>query len=141
MSAILIIAQGQTMCIQDAKLCPDGVTWVNRNPDNNCDFFPCEEETTVCTEDVKLCPDGFTDVSRDPENDCDYFPCPKSNDDATATVCTTDVRLCSDGSYVSRDPDNNCDFFACKDADQWSVFRMVWSLTITVSEYLGNILS
>lgn len=29
-----------TVCTADAKVCPNGVT-VGRNPNNNCEFFPC----------------------------------------------------------------------------------------------------
>ena len=32
----------QTFCTQDAFECPDG-TWVSRNPNDDCNFEPCEE--------------------------------------------------------------------------------------------------
>ncbi len=32
---------GTKVCTQDAKLCPDGKTYVGRDPDNNCQFKPC----------------------------------------------------------------------------------------------------
>lgn len=37
-----------TVCTADAKVCPNGVT-VGRNPNNNCQFFPCPSmpQTTV----------------------------------------------------------------------------------------------
>ncbi|MGV8150892.1 MAG: hypothetical protein ACP5NV_04140 [Candidatus Woesearchaeota archaeon] len=40
------------ICTEDAKLCDDG-TSVGRNPDNNCEFFECSNETPIPVE-----PDG-----------------------------------------------------------------------------------
>jgi hypothetical protein len=37
----------ETFCTQDVKQCPDG-SYVSRNPNNNCEFFPCENEQEKC---------------------------------------------------------------------------------------------
>jgi len=63
-------------CTMDAKQCPDG-SFVGRNPNNNCNFYPCPEsnnDTKMCTLDVKQCPDGSF-VGRNPNNNCVFFPC------------------------------------------------------------------
>ncbi|HYD03150.1 MAG TPA: hypothetical protein VEC16_02520 [Alphaproteobacteria bacterium] len=33
---------GQTFCTEDAKICADGSA-VGRNPNNNCEFYPCPD--------------------------------------------------------------------------------------------------
>ena len=68
----------QVGCPEDAKQCPDGSVVV-RNPDNNCEFFPCPEATPTpksigCPKDIKQCPDG-TMVGRNPDDDCNFYPC------------------------------------------------------------------
>ena len=66
-------------CTEDAKQCPDGSVVV-RDPNNNCEFFPCPETTPtpksiICPKDIKNCPDG-TVVGRNPDDDCNFYPCP-----------------------------------------------------------------
>lgn len=64
---------GPTACPADAKVCPDGST-VARNPNNNCEFFPCPG-AVGCPEDARQCPDGSV-IVRDPNNDCQFPECP-----------------------------------------------------------------
>ncbi|WP_395376408.1 hypothetical protein [Marinicella sp. W31] len=67
-------------CTPDLKSCPDG-TQVERNPNLNCAFNPCDgstpEELTMCTMDVKECPDGSY-VNREPKNNCAFADCPNT---------------------------------------------------------------
>lgn len=42
-----------TVCTQDAQQCPDR-TFVGRDPSNNCEFFPCEQENKF-----KECQDNY----------------------------------------------------------------------------------
>lgn len=44
-------------CTQEAKLCPDGKTYVSRTGPN-CEFASCKSNVTECPELVKKCPDG-----------------------------------------------------------------------------------
>ena len=53
-------------CNKDAKVCPDG-TVVSRDPENNCEFFPCKDCTKVRCE-LPVCKDGYTPVVL--EGDC-----------------------------------------------------------------------
>lgn len=108
-------------CPLDAKLCPDGITYVTRNHYDDCNFLPCEEEETgnglVCASDVKSCPDG-QEVSRDPTNDCEYYSCGGKLDgdndtDPITHSCATDIQRCYDNTFVSRDPDMCCLFEPC----------------------------
>jgi hypothetical protein len=129
--------EDQIFCAQDTQLCPDKITYVSRDPDNNCEFKPCPQKEDVgedqtlkdgedqifCAQDAWLCPDKNTYVSRDPENNCEFKPCPqqeeKGEDQALQegedqTYCTEDAWLCPDKiTYVSRDPENNCEFKPC----------------------------
>jgi hypothetical protein len=129
---VLVSCETSGVCTADAKVCSDG-SEVGRDPDNNCEFFPCPGENSCsadvkecdngsfvgrdpengckflpcgCTEDAKTCDDGSS-VGRDPYNNCKFFPCPEEKS------CTEDAKLCDDGSSVGRDPRNNCKFFPC----------------------------
>ncbi len=46
LAAILLVSgctqEEQVACTLDAKICPDG-TAVGRDPENNCEFYPCPE--------------------------------------------------------------------------------------------------
>lgn len=77
-------ARGGPLCTDDVMQCPDG-SFVSRDPNNNCEFFPCPP---TCTDDVFICPDG-TLVSRDPENNCEFPPCPTATPTSTATATPT----------------------------------------------------
>jgi hypothetical protein len=35
---------GQTVCAADVRMCPDGQSYVDRDPANNCEFRPCPAE-------------------------------------------------------------------------------------------------
>ena len=108
------------------KLCPDGVTYVNTDPKNNCKYALCPnflkdiEDIIFCPTDVFKCPDGSY-VSRDAANDCEFEPCIR-DDSAGGLVCTTDVQQCPDGTYVSRNPINNCEFDSCMIHESGSSF-------------------
>lgn len=93
-------------CLDEVKRCPDG-TFVSRNPENKCDFYPCKYVFVGCTEEPKQCPDG-TFVYRVPERKCDFSPC------NYATYCTRDIRKCPDGTLVYRNPQKNCQFNPCR---------------------------
>jgi hypothetical protein len=58
-------------CTRDVFMCPDG-SFVIRDPNNNCEFFPCPDRT-VCTDDVRECPDGSYVKRVAP--DCEFEPC------------------------------------------------------------------
>lgn len=81
-------------CHKDMLEC-DGGTFVSRNPEKNCDFFPCPtksgsessltngsptphptESKETCGEDRLECSGGHF-VFRDPGNNCHWFPCPE----------------------------------------------------------------
>ncbi len=88
------------VCPKDAKLCPDGITSVGRDPKNNCEFFPCPRPSTMPSKMGDNI-DG-TATTRPPESKKQVF-------------CPQDVRQCPDGSWVGRDPENNCRFRSCPD--------------------------
>ena len=88
-------------CPNDILNCPDGVTVVGRNPNKNCDFFPC---VVACPQDSFECPDG-TSVGRIAPF-CEFRVCPGGG------ACTTDVFQCPDSSFVGRIPPD-CDFATC----------------------------
>lgn len=92
-------------CLDEVKRCPDG-SFVGRDPDNECEFFPCEYVFIGCTEESKQCSDG-TFVYRTPERGCDFTPC------NYALSCTRDVQMCLDGTHVYRNPRMNCEFDIC----------------------------
>jgi len=88
-------------CPDDGKICPNG-TVVGRDPDNNCEWFPCPDKCDVGVLDGRgrmLCL----------QNDC----CIQNNTCVEECDCTDDVRYCPDLSTVGRDPNNNCEFFPC----------------------------
>ena len=101
------------VCTEEARLCPDNVTVVGRNSENNCEFDPCPDEQPlkVCTMEAKLCPDNVTVVGRDSENNCEFAPCP---DEQSLKVCTMEAKLCPDNvTVVGRNSENNCEFDPC----------------------------
>ncbi|GEM_PF-3208453 len=57
---LIIVASGCTnvnspiACTADAKICPEGIS-VGRDPNNNCEFFPCREPQIIPT-DFKVTP-------------------------------------------------------------------------------------
>ncbi len=70
---------GDIACTADAKLCPDGVTYVGRTGPN-CAFAACPGEIPpddgiACTQEAKLCPDGETYVGRTGPY-CEFAACP-----------------------------------------------------------------
>eukprot|EP00797_Seminavis_robusta_P030768 Sro651_g181530.1 chitinase (277) ;mRNA; r:16988-17818 len=78
----------QGACWVDSQVCPDGITYVGRDPSNNCEFSACPEgstteestpeeepsETPQCDRDIQFCPDGSF-VVRDTRI-CEFPPCP-----------------------------------------------------------------
>jgi len=96
---------GRKICPKDAKLCPDGITSVSRNPDNNCEFYPCPKTDQAQEKPVT-----------DKENPAANSDGPGAKKTFTEQVfCPQDVRQCPDGSWVGRDPNNNCQFRPCPD--------------------------
>ena len=92
-------------CPKDAKLCPDGITSVGRDPENNCEFFPCPE--TGKTGDAPM-----TDKEKPAANTTEAN---EKKPFAEQVFCPQDVRQCPDGSWVGRDPNNHCRFRPCPD--------------------------
>eukprot|EP00562_Extubocellulus_spinifer_P035737 CAMPEP_0178700810 /NCGR_PEP_ID=MMETSP0699-20121125/11892_1 /TAXON_ID=265572 /ORGANISM="Extubocellulus spinifer, Strain CCMP396" /LENGTH=470 /DNA_ID=CAMNT_0020347209 /DNA_START=71 /DNA_END=1483 /DNA_ORIENTATION=+ len=82
----------ELFCTMDVMECPDG-SFVDRDPENDCEFRPCPEEEEereepsvgACTLDVMECPDGSF-VDRDPENDCEFRPCPSTLPEVTCEM-------------------------------------------------------
>jgi hypothetical protein len=75
-------SQNTTTCNNHQITCPDGVTIMGRDPDNNCQFKPCPEDilnpvllSGSCESDAYVCPDGSY-LARDPENNCEFPACP-----------------------------------------------------------------
>ncbi len=125
-------------CTMEAKMCPDGETYVWRTWPN-CEFAACPTTSLpspgvsspwlpsvggsssfpggggyACTEEAKVCADGTT-VWRVGPN-CEFMTCP-SDDDTTSSdddgvMCTMDAKICSDGSSVWRTWPS-CEFAAC----------------------------
>jgi hypothetical protein len=116
---------GIRSCSAEVKVCADGVTTVNRNPSNNCKFFPCPLDDGGAATTT-----GDAVVVDDPDNETvvtDGTDRPRTNaaaddDDgaavppaaaATTKACPDDTKLCPDGTtYVSRDP-VTCEFKTC----------------------------
>jgi len=74
------VCKAPVACTMEAKLCPDGYTYVGRDQNHNCEFSPCPtgQSGTVCTLDVLDCPDGSF-VARDPDHGCQFPPCSGSS--------------------------------------------------------------
>lgn len=89
-------------CSKDAKICPDGITQVSRDPNNNCEFFPCPKPESSPMPDKNRKDAGMPPANNQPATREQVF-------------CPQDVRQCPDGSWVGRDPDNNCRFRPCPD--------------------------
>jgi len=93
-------------CTEDAQLCPDGETWVGRDPLNNCQFEPCPDKDESTAEgENDLASEGEDEPASEGENQ--YTP-----------YCPEDTQLCSDGvTWVSRDHYNSCQFEACPSSE------------------------
>ncbi|MDD9966114.1 MAG: BPTI/Kunitz domain-containing protein [Myxococcales bacterium] len=124
-------AFAQISCTQDAKACPDG-SFVGRDPDANCEFFPCPD---ACTNPITGKPDNLVQCLVDPcqNTTCDAHPNATCQADYCGgchalffdeggnrvecnIFCTQDAKVCPDGTAVGRDPQNNCEFFPCPDS-------------------------
>ncbi|CAB9523274.1 chitinase [Seminavis robusta] len=129
------------VCTQDVKECPNG-DFVGRDPGNNCEYYPCQNQPVPCTLELRVCPDGSSVGRMGP--DCQFEPClivepPQSDgfcpfeviecEDGSIVrrippdcnfapcptgVCTQDVKECPNGDFVGRDPGNNCEFYLCQ---------------------------
>lgn len=87
-------------CTMEAKLCPDGETYVGRDSENGCAFRPCPGEASsssvqACTKEAKVCPDGST-VGRTGPN-CAFAACPSASSSANCSPYK-----CNDGTEVAR---------------------------------------
>jgi hypothetical protein len=49
----------RTVCTEDAQQCPDG-SFVGRDPSNNCEFFPCENEFEKCDNEFDTINEAYT---------------------------------------------------------------------------------
>ncbi len=68
-------SQNQVETCNDQLLeCWDG-SLVERDPDNDCNFFACPEEPVTCTNETNTCWDGSV-VGKNPDDDCNFFACP-----------------------------------------------------------------
>ena len=93
----LLVADGEN-CPNDSVLCPDG-TYLSRDPNNNCEFPPCDGDTGECDKGLVECIDGVW-VPRDPEADCEYVPCPGTErpvDDCPTDASPQYVKCCITG--------------------------------------------
>lgn len=79
-------AYAATACTMDAKLCPDGKTYVGRDGSNNCEWEACPDEKEMgCSRELKICPDG-TGVGRTGVN-CAFEACPGEADRCDEREC------------------------------------------------------
>ena len=53
------LVEGERACTQDAQECPDG-TFVSRNPNNNCEFYPCQDEFKQCNDNFDKVRETYT---------------------------------------------------------------------------------
>lgn len=64
-------------CARELYTCSDG-SHVGRDPDDNCQFFPCpsieQTSSSVCTNALQKCSDGSF-VGQNPDKGCQFFPC------------------------------------------------------------------
>lgn len=106
----------------DAKLCPDGVTYVGRDGYNNCEWQQCPKEDGVnCSPYV--CANGKTHPRCSEDGHIiNYFAAPCHTDGGEATACTpkecgeSDIAMpnwtCPDestgGPVCERDDDGVC---------------------------------
>lgn len=98
-------------CTMEAKLCPDGKTYVGRDSNNNCAFSPCPGESSssssmmACTKEAKICSDGVTTVGRTGPN-CEFEECP-AVDPCPFGVCASEMQrcapyMCEDGTRIPK---------------------------------------
>jgi hypothetical protein len=88
-------------CTMDAKLCPDGETYVGRDPNNNCAWRECPGEVQACTKELKICPDG-TGVGRTGPN-CAFEACPGEEKPSCAPYLCANGKThpsCSEDGHV-----------------------------------------
>lgn len=123
----------QTTCHKDMLEC-EGGTFVNRNPEDNCEFHACPPvkdttaleqfilslQTPKCEDELLECPGSGDYVGRDPANGCNFFPCPDPEPEPTevesteiAEECDIDFFSCGGGQLVFRNPEDSCNFFPC----------------------------
>jgi hypothetical protein len=91
-------------CLADAKMCPDGETFVSRDPYNGCAFEPCPLYS-MCTKDVLVCPHGGGTMSRNPTNNCQFEACP---DPCTLVHCGDHGSCNKDSPTFSNDQPCTC---------------------------------
>ena len=102
---------GADACAMDVKECEDG-SFLNRDPDNNCEFALCPEEELACTMDVFDCGND-TFASRDPARNCEFEACPKecTGEDGETYMAPCegiDGMFCIGESYTALDGCNTC---------------------------------
>ena len=102
---------GADACAMDVKECEDG-SFLNRDPDNNCEFALCPEEELACTMDVFDCGND-TFASRDPAKNCEFEACPKecTGEDGETYMAPCegiDGMFCIGESYTALDGCNTC---------------------------------
>lgn len=74
-------------------------SFVVRDPNNNCQFFPCNG--VICTPDIMRCP-----------GTCELYVVLFA---VWKTLCSNLIMFpLLDGTFVYRDPRNNCNFFPCR---------------------------
>lgn len=61
--SLSVPAYAQTACTMDAKLCPDGHTYVGRDGNNNCEWEKCPDPNELSACRPYVCADGTTHPS------------------------------------------------------------------------------
>lgn len=81
-------------CTNALFKCPSDGSYVGQDPDNNCEWYPCN----VPGEETEALP-----------NQQVY-----SGTQTTISECAKDLFKCESGVFVGRDPDNNCEWYPCE---------------------------
>lgn len=124
----------QASCVVETKTCDDGSTIVDRDPDNDCEWFPCPPIEPCCDRSTQ--PDCGDDTPACCEGGI-WAECPSVNDgvamykcagvfdsDPSGVVCKEEetncdesTKECPDGSILVPDPENECKLPACPCCD------------------------
>ncbi len=82
-------AYAQTACTMDAKLCPDGHTYVGRDGNNNCEWEKCPDPNELSACRPYVCADGTTHPSCSEDGHViNYFAAPCLTHGGDANACT-----------------------------------------------------
>lgn len=107
------LSQGsiQSVCTQEARLCPNGSATFRTGP--YCTFSPCPKDELP--KYPGLTEDPF-EVPTPPKDTAKKKPLKEG------VICTQEVKTCPDGSFVARTGDH-CEFAPCPDDQELDVDR------------------